>query len=205
MSRTGNNLGGLKYVLAGLALMAVAQAASSAVMQFISIGTVLWADLAVHILAWAAVIFGMLRLGGVRVEFRRGLIVSGAGLVFTLIQAFFVFKQYRVGLGSDAFIDMYAMFGEYLADLCMLAVYYLSVKAMAQLLVKDGEIKKGQRWHRVLRWGIITVVVSMMLIPMASVFPTVIAVIIALAAIAAGLFMEFIMIRYINEAYRKIS
>ena len=78
MSRTGNNLGGLKYVLAGLALMAVAQAASSAVMQFISIGTVLWADLAVHILAWAAVIFGMLRLGGVRVEFRRGLIVSGA-------------------------------------------------------------------------------------------------------------------------------
>lgn len=205
MSRTGNNLSGLKYVLAGLALMAVAQAASSAVMQFISIGSVLWADLAVHILAWAAVVFGMLCLGGVRVEFRRGLIVSGAGLVFTLIQAFFVFKQYRVGLGSDAFIDMYAMFGEYLADLCMLAVYYLSVKAMAQLLVKDGEIKKGQRWHRVLRWGIITVVVSMMLIPMASVFPTVIAIIIALAAIAAGLFMEFIMIRYINEAYRKIS
>ena len=45
----------------------------------------------------------------------------------------------------------------------------------------------------------------MLLIPMASVFPTVIAIIIALAAIAAGLFMEFIMIRYINEAYRKIS
>ena len=65
--------------------------------------------------------------------------------MFTLIQAFFAFKQYRAGLGSDAFIDMYAMFGEYLADLCMLAVYYLSVKAMAQLLVKDGEIKKGQR------------------------------------------------------------
>lgn len=205
MRKSEKKLSGLKYILAGLALMAVAQAGSSAVTQFMSIGPVLWADLAVHLLAWVAVIFGMIRLAGARVEFRRGILVAAAGLIFTVIQVFFVFKQYRAGLGVESFIDMYAMFGEYIADLCMLAVYYLSIKAMAQLLVKEGAIKKGQRWHRLVRWGIITVVISMMLIPMASVLPTFAAVIIAMIAIIAGLFMEFIMIKYINEAYRKIS
>lgn len=202
---TDNRINGLKYILLGLTLMAVSEAAISAVVQFKNILPVFWADLGVHALAWLSVIFGMLKVRPVRVEFKRGFVIAIAGILFTAIQVFFVYRQYRAGFGSGAFIDMYSMFGEYMADVCMLIIFYLSVKAMAQLLAKNGETNKALASRKLMKWGFVIIIISMMIVPAAAVFPAIVKLILAFLAIAAGFVMKLAMIKYMNDAYKKLS
>lgn len=205
MAKTIKKMSGLKYILTGLALMAVASAISSEMGVFKSISAVLWADLAIHVIGWIAIIFGMIQTRAFRVEFKRGLIASAAGFVCTAVQVLFVFKQFRAGLGAASFIDLYAMFFEYLSDILMLTVFYLSVKAMGQLMAKEGHTQMALSSKKIIKFGIIAVLVSMMIVPMAAIFPVVLKVAIATAAVVIGLLMEFLMIKYMNDSYRKIN
>ncbi len=201
---TNGSIDGLKYILAGLALMAVMTALTSIVDQFTHISALLWANAAISLLAWLAVLYGMLRTSGKRIELRKGFFVSIVGVAAKALSIVFVYKQYKNGIGATAFIDIYAMFMNYISQLAMLAIYYLLVVAMAQLLAKKGEKKLATDRIKVLKIGLIGTAASIMLTPTVSVFPTIIAKILAVAIIVAGLLAQFIMIRYANEAYKKI-
>ncbi len=198
------DIDGLKYTLAGLALMAVLTALTGIVDQFAHISVLLWTNAAINLLAWVAVLYGMLLTSGKRIELRKGFFISIVGAVAKALSIVLVFKQYKKGIGATAFIDIYAMFMNYISQLAMLAIYYLLVIAMAQLLAKKGEKKLATDRIKVLKVGLITTVASIMLTPTVSVFPTIIAKILAVVVIVAGLLAQFIMIRYANEAYKKI-
>ncbi len=201
---TNGSIDGLKYILVGLALMAVMTALTSIVDQFTHISALLWANVAICLLAWLAVLYGMLRTSGKRIELRKGFFASIVGVAAKALSIVFVYKQYKNGIGATAFIDIYAMFMNYISQLAMLVIYYLLVVAMAQLLAKKGEKKLATDRIKVLKIGLIGTAASIMLTPTVSVFPTIIAKILAVAIIVAGLLAQFIMIRYANEAYKKI-
>ncbi len=198
------DIDGLKYTLVGLTLMAVMTALTSIADQFVHISVLLWTNAAINLLAWAAVLYGMFLTSGKRIELRKGFLISIVGLAAKALSILLVFKQYKNGIGEAAFIDIYAMFMNYISQLAMLAIYYLLVIAMAQLLAKKGEKQLAMERIKVLKIGLIATAASIMLTPTVSVFPTIIAKILAVVVIIAGLLAQFIMIRYANEAYKKI-
>lgn len=199
------DLGGLKYILAGLALMALSTAIIEVVFLFKHISLLNWADIAVHFVGWIMVVVGLYCIRGIRNEFSKGFIVAILGTIMLVISGGLAFLQYKDGLGETAFIDIYVMFASYLADIAMLSVYFLLVRGMGQLVAKSGNGALGKNSLKLSRLGIGVVLGSMVLTPFSYVFPVVIKFILALIFIAAGLVMQFAMIIYVNQGYKEVE
>lgn len=204
MKKSKNSLNGLKYILAGLALMVLASALSECVALFKSIAIVYWAELLVKFIGWIMVVLGMYISRPMRVEFKRGFVFAVAGLVMIIGSGALAFKEYRLGLEALAFIDMYVMFADYLANLAMLAVYYLTTKAMSQLAAKNGNIELGLKGIKSVKKGIIVIAVTWLVTPFAYVFPAVVKFILAGASIVCGTFIQLMIIGAVNKRYKEL-
>lgn len=205
MKNKKKDLGGLKYILAGLALMALSAAIIEVVFLFKNISMLNWADIGVHFVGWIMIIVGLYCIRGIRNEFSKGFIVAIFGTVMLLLSGGLAFLQYRDGLGETAFIDIYVMFASYLADIAMLALYFLLVRGMGQLVAKSGNTSLGKNSIKLSKLGIGVVLASMVLTPFSYVFPVAIKFILALIFIASGLVMQFAMIIYVNQGYKEVE
>ncbi len=198
------NLGGLKYILAGLTLMAIGIAAVEIICLFKIITILNWAKMAVEAIGWILVIVGLFMLKNTRVEFKRSCILSVLGIVMLAGSGLLAFMYYRNGLGETAFIDIKVMFAAYLADLSMIGVYFLVVRGMGQLAAKAGNGKLGANSIRLTRMAVAAILVSMVLVPFSYALPTVLKFIVGILAIALGLVAEISMIIYSNQSYKSI-
>ena len=199
-----DNLSGLKYVLAGLALMAIAIASVELVFLFKEIVILNWAKIAVKAIAWLLVIAGLYLIKNTRIEFKRSLFVSIIGILTLAGSGLLALMDYKAGLGDIAFMNIKVMFAAYVADLCMIGVFLMVVRGMGQLVAKAGNKKLGANSMRLTKIAVVAILASMVVTPFAHIWPIIVKIILGVIAIAIGFIAEIAMIIYANQSYKEI-
>ena len=198
------NLSGLKYILAGISVMIISSTALDVSSLFLKNSIINWADVFVHALGWLMVFLGISMCRKNRREFKIAQVATLAGLAGTAGQAFLAFRETRAGFADIAFIDMKVMFMEYISLLAMLYVLYMTMVGIAQLLAKNGLIKKTARVKKKAYIAVLIVLGTCMLTPFAYVFTDIVKYILAGASIVLGAAAQFYMANYINKGYKKL-
>lgn len=202
--RKNDESGKMKLVLLGLGLILIADIIADLALFIKDIDFIYWGELGVTVIAWILIIVGMLELRHKRKEFSKGFIASIVGLLATLGQAFFVYKNISVGLGKAAFMAMKPMMTEYISDLAMLFLLYMLVRGSGQLLAKADNMDMAKKSIVKSNLNPIVAMIAMVLIPFGSVFSMPISIIIGAVGIVINAAMRIDMMNYVNASTKLV-
>ncbi|MEG0291677.1 MAG: hypothetical protein RR495_03710 [Anaerovoracaceae bacterium] len=196
------NLNGMKLVVSGLALMTIATLATNVVDLWKDINIVKMANIGVHFLAWIFIILGLVGAKRYRTEFKKTFFIGIVGAISLIVESILIYNSLKLGNGGLTFIEIDVMFADYINTLCMAMTYYLGIRGVAQLLAKHGEIKMAKKSFSMSKWGITIIFASMIIIPLAFIFPDILKYIIAGIGIIMATGMQLFMCYYIDKGYK---
>lgn len=195
----------LKYAMAGFSIMILVNAFGDGFGLFRNIPMILLVVMGVTGLAWLLSVAGFLAAKGVRKEFKYALNASILGVVAVAGEVLMALKDYRSGLAESLHMSMNVMFFEYWSKVFMLIAVYMTMVGLGQLLAKSGEVRRGKKSKELGKICVIVTMASYVLCPMVQILSGTLGDILAIAVLAVGVIAQFIMLNYINNAYRDID
>lgn len=203
MSKEKNLLADLKYVIAGLFVMAISVLTESLVSLYKFVGIIMLAGIGVYIIGYIVALFGSIKVRKHRKEYSLSLVVNGIGLAMAIISALLIVKDYRA-FGLSAFIGITPVFARYWADVCMLVMYYLHIKGILQLMAKN---KLDMDYRGILKKSkicIVIILVSLVFIPFAHAFSGILKYIIGIVSILVSFIAKLYLLKELNSGYREV-
>ncbi|MEG2298593.1 MAG: hypothetical protein RSB75_03255 [Anaerovoracaceae bacterium] len=181
--------------------MAIATMAIEALNLWKQIDIASIVDIGVILLSFLFMLLGTIRLAHYRSEYRKAMILSAIGAGATLLELVLVLIDIKKG-AEGVFQGIEVMFMAYIGTLAMLGVFYFVIRGNAQLLAKHGEIKLAKKSLRVNKMATIVILITLLVIPGAYVFPLIVKYVLAGLGIAGSVFVKMYMCNIIDRGYK---
>ena len=191
----------MKFVVAGLAIMAIATMAIEALNLWKPMDIASIVDVGVILIAFVFIVLGTLRLAPYRSEYRKAMVLSIIGAAATVLELLLILLDMKKGV-EGIFQGIEVMFMAYIGTLSMLGIFYFIIRGNAQLLAKHGEIKLAKRGLRATKWATIVILVTLLVIPGAYVFPKIVNIVLSGAGIIASIVVKMYMCNIIDSGYK---
>lgn len=198
-----NNLKKFKFTIVGLGLILIGLLATEIVNIYKMYSVNLWVNWLVFLPGLALVNLGLYKLMSVRREFRYATFVSIGALLSILLALAMVGKNY-LAFGMGAFVDIKAIFLRYLAELGILAIYYLTIKGFFQLMARSNVDRDFHKELTSLKKLILFTLITMVFIPFGQAFVGIYKIIICGVFLALNTVCKLMLLRKLKNVYEKM-
>ncbi|HPR24253.1 MAG TPA: hypothetical protein PLM92_03575 [Bacillota bacterium] len=206
MKKAKQDINGIKWAMAGLIMIAAVNAMLAGFHVYKMIYLVEFAAMLLSLAAWIMIFLASRSLSEVDTEFRNIFFISAICVIVTVFQGLLAAKYYFIdGLGNQAFIDLWVLLMYFITMLGLIFTYRFLLSGCNRLLINVSGGRKTMNWHKVFFRGAILILVCMILMPFALLFPSIVKIILSVMVILLFLAVQGYMCRFIERAYNYIK
>lgn len=203
MGRSKNVLDNTKLIILGLTMMIASTGLVDILGVFKAIGVVLWANIGIHLISWILIIFGLYKIQGIRSEYKKAFFIAIAGMIFLVGGGFFILREYRA-FGTAGFISLQGMFFKYLSELCFLAIMYLLILGLCQIMAKNQIKMDYKKKIGNVRIFIIGILLATMFVPFGYIFGKPFNYVLTIVFAGGSIVLKLLILRFISQSYLKV-
>lgn len=163
-------MGGMKLIVAGLALMAMSTVGVNVIAIFKLNYMVPAIGAVVGGIGWISAATGLLTIQTYRREFKKAVLAGLIGLGAKSLELYLIYGFYKNNFLNQAFVSEKVLFLAYVSDIAMLAVYMTVSEGGAQLMAKYGEIREGRRLRSMAEIGAGIILICLIVVPFGHIF-----------------------------------